>query len=53
MTLWLPVFNDMTGCVMVWFNVPYTKLTFCYLIVDWLMTCGMSPLLISHAFPLR
>ena len=29
MTLWLPMFNDMKCCVMVWSNVPYNKLSFC------------------------
>ena len=44
MTLRLPMFNDMTYCVIVWPNVPYTKLSFCSLIVDWLMTYGMEPM---------
>ena len=38
------MFNDMTYCVIVWPNVPYNKLSFCYLIVDWLRPCGMEPM---------
>ena len=44
MTLRLPMFNDMTYCVIVWPNVPYNKLSFCYLIVNWLRPCGMEPM---------
>ena len=29
MTLRLPMFNDMTYCVMVWPNVPNNKVSFC------------------------
>ena len=29
MTLMLPMFNDMTYCVIVWPNVPHNKLSFC------------------------
>ena len=44
MTLRLPMFNDMTYCVMVWSNVPYIKLSFDYLNVNWLRSCGMEPI---------
>ena len=38
------MFNDMTYCVMVWSNVPYNKLSFDLLIVNWLRSCGMEPI---------
>ena len=44
MTLRLPMFNDMTYCVIVWSNVQYNKLSFLLIVIDWLMTCGMEPM---------